>query len=185
MVKDIESFLRKDFKFSELKIVSDDICINNSNEYLDIDSEEGGLISKLYKKGEDRLFKSDKMSSCDTILFNIKHDHMVFIEFKDMNKVDSKEKLKEWNEKHYKSILVKISDSILMFSYILNKKYKISYDSFMNIKKSFIYVYKTDVYKDKIHEHLHNKFSKYKFLFQNTLFADVNEFQDFLKTNKL
>ena len=73
-----------------------------------------------------------------------------------------------------------MTDSILGLGYYLNQKCNISYNRFMKSPKSFIYVYKADTYKKKIHRHLENKLTRYNFLFDNIETIETETFNYFL-----
>jgi len=176
------TFLEKHFKdhanFVDLNSVSDGICNNNSKEYINFDE----FIHSLYQKG---YFSGDTFSSPDTILLNSTETHLILVEFKDMNSLQSEDNIKEWWKDKNRSVYLKITDTILGLGYYLKNNCDQNYDDFLNISKSFFYVYKSNTYKKKIKHHLQYKFSRYDFLFKNIRTAEATSFENFLTNNNL
>ena len=159
MVEFLNTHFIQNGHYDDLNIVSDGICNNNSNQYLDFDK----FIESLFQNG---YFSGDNFSSPDTILIDLNKKHIIFVEFKNMSYFESEEDMKNWWKSKNRSVYLKITDSILGLSYYLKNSCSQSYDDFMNTSKSFLYVYKADTYKKKISKHLENKFSRYDFLFK-------------------
>ena len=178
VIETIKEFFDDISSFKDLDIVSDGICKRNNKKYIDFDD----FIKKLYSS---EVLKGDTLSSCDTVLLNKQKQHIIFVEFKNMDSINDENELSNfWTDKN-KSLFLKITDSILALSYILALKYNISYDNFMNLSKSFIYVYKSDNYKKKIKKHLKNKFSRYNFLLKNISIIESKNFEEFLTCHNL
>lgn len=178
MVDYLEEYFNQNANLVDLKIVSDGICNNNLNRYIDFDA----FIQSLFQKG---YFLGDNFSSPDTILFNKDENHIIFVEFKDMNSLETMDKLNEWWNDKNKSVYLKMTDAILGLSYYFKNHCDISYDDFMNINKSFFYVYKSDSYKKRIKNHLSSKLSRYSFLFKNIRTAETKGFEKFISDNNL
>ena len=173
MVEFLNTHFEKFGEYEELSIVSDGICKNNSKKYLNFDK----FIESLFKKN---YFKGDTFSSPDTVLINLEKKHLIFIEFKNMSSFDNEKEIKDWWKYKNSNVYLKMTDSILGLSHYLNQNHNISYDKFMESKKSFIYVYKADTHKKKIHRHLANKLNRYNFLFENVKSIETQTFEYFL-----
>ena len=178
MVNIIKKCLNENTNFKTLTCVSDGICDNNGGLYPDFDK----FMSNLFIA---KIFNGDTLSSCDTIVINENKNHIIFVEFKDINSLNSEEDVKKWWKGKNKSIYLKITDSILALSYFLVAKYNQNYDNFMNLAKSFFYVYKSNNYKSKINNHLKCKFDRYDFLFENVRTIETKAFEKFLSNNNL
>ena len=179
MVNVIEQSLKDYTTYNELNIISDGVCDNNGNLYPDFDK----FIANLFTS---KIFNGDTLASCDTLLIAKNKNHIIFVEFKDMNSLNSEKDIKNWWKNKFRSIYLKITDSILSLSYLLAlKKYSQNHDDFMNLSKSFFYVYKSDSYKNKIKNHLKYKFSRYSFLFENIRIVETKSFEKFLVSNGL
>ncbi len=164
--------------YKNLSETSDGICNNNNRMYIDFDK----FVENLYSQN---IFRGEFISSCDTLLINLTENHIIFIEFKDMNTSNSNESLNNWWNNKKRSIYLKITDSTLALSYHLKNQHNKSYDDFMNISKSFFYVYRSDSSKKKIHNHLKYKFSRYDFLFKNIQSMETKQFEKFLEFHNL
>ncbi len=178
MVEFLNIHFRENGEYEELQIVSDGICENNSKKYLNFDK----FIESLFKKN---YFKGDTFSSPDTVLINLEKNHLIFVEFKNMSSFETEEEMKNWWKNKNSKVYLKMTDSILGLGYYLNQKCDISYDIFMKSSKSFIYVYKANSYKKKIHRHLENKLTRYNFLFENIESVETKTFEYFLIENDL
>ncbi len=174
MVEFLDNHFKEYGEYEDLDIVSDGICSNNSEKYLNFDK----FIELLFQKD---CFKGDMFSSPDTVLINLQENHIVFVEFKDMSYFENEEEVKEWWKTKKMSIYLKMTDSIVSLGYYLNHEFDIKYDEFMNTSKSFIYVYKANTYKEKIHRHLDNKLARYDFLFKNIKTIETEKFKSFLE----
>jgi len=149
MVEVIEQSL-KDYKiYDKLNVISDGICDDNGNLYPDFDK----FMAKLFESG---ILNGDTLSSCDTLLIVKNENHLIFVEFKDINNLNSEKDVKDWWKNKCRNIYLKMIDSLLSLSYLLALRYSQNYDDFMKLSKSFFYVYKSDNYKNKIKEHLIN-----------------------------
>jgi len=178
MVTFLENNFISNANFVDLNSASDGICNNNSKNYIDFDK----FIARLHS---NKVFTGNTFSSCDTILLNTTENHIIFVEFKDMNSVSTDIELTNWWKTKNRSVYLKVTDSILGLGYYLKSNCNQSYDDFMNTSKSFFYVYKSDTYKSKINKHLKYKFSRYDFLFKNIRTIEVENFENFLSTNNL
>ena len=178
MVDYLEEHFNQHAEFVDLKTVSDGICNNNSNKYINFDE----FIKSLFQKG---YFSGDTFSSPDTILLNSTEKHILFVEFKDMSSLQSPEDINEWWKDKNRSVYLKITDTILGLGYYLKNDCDKNYDDFMDTSKSFFYVYKADTYKKKVKNHLQCKFSRYNFLFKNIRTAEAKKFEAFLSTHNL
>lgn len=178
MVSYLETHFKTNAVFVDLSNASDGICNNNSKKYLDFDK----FIAKLHTQ---KIFTGNTFASCDTILFNTGENHIIFVEFKDMNTISNDTELENWWKSKNKSIYLKITDSILGLGYYLKNNCSHNYDNFMGTSKSFFYVYKSNTYKSKIKNHLKYKFSRYDFLFKNIRTIETENFENFLTSNSL
>mgnify|MGYP000190423656 CR=1 FL=1 len=178
MVDFLENHFKNIVTFVDLKSVSDGICNNNTKLYINFDE----FIKSLSKNG---CLAGDTFSSPDTLLFKSSENHIIFVEFKDMSYFQTVEEIHNWWKNKNISVYLKISDSILGLSYYLKNDCDKNCDDFMNITKSFFYVYKADTYKKKIKSHLLSKFSRYGFLFKNIETMEVETFKRFLATHNL
>lgn len=178
MVNLIDNYFSEQNIKKNNNLVSDGICTCNSRDYIDFDE----FIAILQRK---RVLNGDTPSSCDTLLINTSEEHLIFVEFKNMNDLTSPSELSEWWKNKNKSVYLKITDSILSLGYFLQKEESQCFNNFMNMKKSFFYVYKSDTYKSKIKSHLKNKFSRYSFLLQNIHVLEVNNYESFLEHHNL
>lgn len=168
MVKYIEDiFLNNPNLWNTLDVVSDNCCPNIEDKKF-INFDEFKLLCK-----NNLTNRCDTPSSCDVLYFNQRENHIVFIEFKNLEDIEN---LPKWYKDKQNSIYLKATDSILLLSLYLKKEKSISLDSFEAIKKSFLFVYKAQNSRDKIHRHLNSKLTRYKFIFQNTLSIECDKF---------
>lgn len=177
MVNYISSIFKQDV-YKNLLETSDGICIDNGKEYIDFDK----FIENLYSQN---ILLGEFISSCDTLLLEKDKNHIIFVEFKDMNSSSSEDTLNKWWKDKSRIIYLKITDSTFALSYYLKNHHNKPYDDFMNVSKSFFYVYKSDNFKNKIHSHLKYKFSRYDFLFKNIKSIESRQFEKFLEYHKL
>lgn len=178
MVEKIKVYLSSNATYCKLNDVSDGICSNNSKQYIDFDK----FVSWLHS---NKIIQGDTLSSCDTLILNKDQNHLVLVEFKDMNSLDSEENISSWWRGKNRSVYLKITDTILLLSHYMNKQFGETHDDFMNLSKSFIYVYSSQNYKKTIHTHLKYKFSRYNFLFENIKTVEAKQFEKFLDYNNL
>lgn len=140
---------------------------------------------RFAKLHSNKIFKGNTFASCDVILFSKEPEHLFFVEFKDMNSLNSNIEVENWWKSKNRSVYLKMTDSILSLSYYLDNKNITDYNTFMNIPKSFFYVYKSISFKSQINTHLKNKFSRYDFIFKNIRTIETNNFETFLNTHNL
>ncbi|OUT19069.1 hypothetical protein [Campylobacter concisus] len=172
MVANIKQIFNNNF-FKELNNVSDGICNDNGKQYLKFDS----FVKSLQYHG-------DTVCSCDTILFNCIQEHIIFVEFKDMNCVNSLDDLKVWMNKKEDNLCLKIAETLLVFMHEI-RQHGLYCNDFVDLSKSFFYVYKSDSYKKAIKDHIGNKLSRYNFIFKNTNTLDASIFESFLQKHNL
>ncbi|SFV64246.1 hypothetical protein MNB_SV-6-1504 [hydrothermal vent metagenome] len=97
--------------------------------------------------------------------------------------MDDLDDIQNWFREKECSIKIKIPDSILLLGYFLHKK-GYSFDDFINMKKSFFYVYKNSSAKQIINNHLKYKFTKYKFMLENIKIMESQAYRNkFLEEN--
>ncbi len=168
MVKYIESiFLSNPDFLKTLDKVSDNCCPNiEDKKFIDFDEFKLNCKNNLTNR-------RDTLSSYDMLYFNQEQKHIVFIEFKNLEEIED---LSKWYKEKQNSIYLKATDSILLLSSYLKKEKNISLDNFESIKKSFLFVYKAQNSRDRIHRHLNNKLTRYKFIFKNTLSMECDKF---------
>lgn len=152
----------------KLSEVSDNICKDNGNSYIDFDKFKEPSNCGDITKGMNSL------SSVDSLLINKNENHIIFVEFKDMQDLED---IKEWFKDKECSIKIKIPDSILLLGYFL-KENGYSFDDFMKMKKSFFYVYKNSSAKRTINNHLKYRFNKYDFLLENIKIIETQAYRN-------
>jgi hypothetical protein len=168
MVNYLYEYFHQDIFLETLSQVSDTICEDNEKKYINFDIFKKPHNCANVTKGMNSL------SSVDSLLINKDKNHIVFVEFKDMNDLENIEK---WFKEKECSIKIKIPDSILLLGYFVQKN-GYSFDDFMNIKKSFIYLYKNVSAKRKINNHLKYKFNKYNFMLRNTYIIESQAYRN-------
>jgi len=155
---------------ASLDSVSDGILDNDGKKYIDFD---------LFKAPEnccDMTKGINSLSSVDSLLINQDENHIILVEFKDMDSFANFNLIVQWLKEKECSIKIKIPDSILLLGYFLREKgYR--FDDFLEMKKSFIYVYKNSKSKSKINNHLKFKFTKYNFMLANTKIIEAQNYQ--------
>jgi len=162
-------------KFLEtLSQVSDNLCEDDGKQYINFD-----IFKEPYNC--DNITKEmNSLSSVDSLLINKDKNHIILVEFKDMDDLDD---IQNWFREKECSIKIKIPDSILLLGYFLHKK-GYSFDDFINMKKSFFYVYKNSSAKQIINNHLKYKFTKYKFMLENIKIMESQAYRNkFLEEN--
>ena len=175
MVEYLYNYFNKEPFLETLSQVSDNICEDNGKYYINFDKFKEPINCSNITNGMNSL------SSVDSLLINKEYNHIIFIEFKDMNELEN---IQKWFREKECSIKIKIPDSILLLGYFLQKN-GYSFDEFINMKKSFFYVYKNSVSKSIINNHLKNKFSKYNFLLKNIQIIETQAYQNkFLGENQ-
>lgn len=170
MVDFLHDYFHQDKFLVNLSEVSDNIYEDNGTKCIDFDKfKEPGNCCDVTKG-------MNSLSSVDSLLINKDAQHIVFVEFKDMDSFIDFDQIKQWIKEKECSIKIKIPDSILLLGYFLKEK-GYSFDDFLAIKKSFIYVYKNSNSKSKINNHLKFKFTKYNFMLKNTQIIEAQSYQ--------
>ncbi len=157
MVEYLCNYFNRDIFLDNLSVISDNICQDNGKKYINFDKFKEPINCSDITKGMNSL------SSVDSLLINREKNHIIFVEFKDMNDLDD---IKSWFREKECNIKIKIPDSILLLGYFIQKN-GYSFDDLINTKKSFFYVYKNRSAKRQINNHLRYKFSKYNFMLEN------------------
>ena len=178
MVAYLDNYFDKDIFLDKLSEISDNICQDNGNDYINFDKFKEPIFCDNITQGMNSL------SSVDSLLLNKEKKHIVFVEFKDMNSFENFDDLKEWFKTKECSVKIKIPDSILLLGYFL-KKNGYSFDEFIELEKSFIYVYKSPSSKSKINNHLKYKFTKYNFMLKNIKIIESQSYMKFLEKESL
>ncbi len=174
MVKYLYDYFNQDKFLETLSQVSDNICEDNGKFYINFDKFKKPSNCCNVTKGMNSL------SSIDSLLINKNENHIIFVEFKDMNDLDD---IKIWFKDKECSIKIKIPDSILLLGTFLQEN-GYSFDEFMKMKKSFFYVYKNSSAKRTINNHLKHRFSKYNFLLENIKTIESQAYRNkFLEDN--
>ncbi len=175
MVEYLASYFNQENFLETLSQVSDNICEDNGKLYINFDKFKEPTNCSNITQGINSL------SSVDSLLINKDKNHIIFVEFKDMDDLDN---IQNWFRKKECSIKIKIPDSILLLGTFLQKN-GYSFDDFMNMKKSFFYIYKNNSAKRTINNHLKYRFSKYNFLLENIKILESQAYRNkFLEENK-
>jgi len=178
MVTYLYTHFNKDIFLDKLSEISDKICQDNGKSYINFDKFKEATNCDNITRGMNSL------SSVDSLLLNQDKKHIIFVEFKDMNSFEDFDDLKEWFKRKECSIKIKIPDSILLLGYFL-KKNGYSFDEFMELEKSFFYVYKSTSSKNEINNHLKYKFTKYNFMLKNIKTIESQSYMKFLEKESL
>jgi hypothetical protein len=178
MVTYLCAHFSEDIFLDKLSEISDKICQDNGKSYINFDKFKEATNCDNITRGMNSL------SSVDSLLLNQDKKHIIFVEFKDMDRFESFDDLKEWFKRKECSIKIKIPDSILLLGYFL-KKNGYSFDEFMELEKSFFYVYKSTSSKKKINNHLKHKFTKYNFILKNSKTIESQSYMKFLEKESL
>ena len=174
MVVFLDNYFRKDIFLETLSQVSDNICADNGNKYINFDKFKEPCNCSNVTQGMNSL------SSVDSLLINKDENHIIFVEFKDMNNLDN---IQNWFSEKECSIKIKIPDSILLLGIFLQKNGH-NFNDFMKMKKSFFYIYKNSSAKRTINSHLKYRFSKYNFLLENIKILESQAYRNkFLEEN--
>lgn len=178
MVEYLYNHFNKDVFLDNLSAISDGICEDNQKNYINFDKFKEPKNCNFITKGMNSL------SSVDSLLINKNEEHIIFVEFKSMNSIGSFEEIKEWFKNKECSVKIKIPDSILILGYFL-KENGYSFDEFIELDKSFFYIYKSDSSKSKINNHLKYKFTKYNFMLKNIRIIESQSYMSFLEKENL
>ena len=178
MVEYLYKYFNNEIFLNKLSIISDEICEDNANRYIDFDKFKEPAYCCDITKGMQSL------SSVDSILINKQENHLIFIEFKDMNSIGEFNEIKKWIEDKDCSVKIKIPDSILLLGYFLKEK-GYTFDEFIELKKSFFYVYKSNSFKSQINNHLKYRFSRYNFILNNIKTMETQSYIKFLEKESL
>ena len=178
MVGYLYDYFNSDIFLETLSSVSDGICEDNQKNYINFDKFKEPLNCCDITKGMNSL------SSVDSLLLNQEQKHIIFVEFKDMQSFEEFDDLKKWFKTKECSVKIKIPDSILLLGYFL-KKNNYSFDEFIELDKSFFYVYKSISSKNKINNHLKYKFTKYNFMLKNIKIIESKSYVRFLEKENL
>lgn len=168
MVEYLDTYFNQDKFLETLSQVSDNICEDNGKFYINFDKFKEPSNCCNVTKGMNNL------SSIDSLLINKDENHILFVEFKDMNDLDN---IENWFKEKECSIKIKIPDSILLLGYFIRKK-GYSFDDFINMKKSFFYVYKNSSAKRRINNHLKYKFTKYNFMLKDIKIIETQAYRN-------
>ncbi len=175
MVDYLDNYFNQEQFLETLSQVSDNICEDNGKLYINFDTFKKPCNCSNVTKGMNSL------SSVDSLLINKDENHIIFVEFKDMNDLEN---IEEWFREKECSIKIKIPDSILLLGCFLQMN-RYSFDNFMKMKKSFFYIYKNISAKRTINNHLKHRFSKYNFLLKNIKTMESQTYRNkFLEENK-
>ena len=177
MVEYLSNYFNKDVFLDNLSVISDNICGDNTKKYIDFDKFKEPKNCSYITEGMNSL------SSVDSLLIKKSEEHIIFVEFKSMN-IGTWEEIKKWFKNQECSVKIKIPDSILILGYFL-KENGYSFDEFIELDKSFFYVYKLDSSKNKINNHLKHKFTKYNFMFKNIKIIESQRYMRFLEKENL
>ena len=178
MVEYLYNYFNSDSFLEDLSTVSDGICEDNQKKYINFDKFKEPINCNNITKGMNSL------SSVDSLILNKDKQHIIFVEFKDMRSFEDFNDLKNWFRNKECSIKIKIPDSILLLGYFIKEK-NYSFDKFMDIDKSFFYVYKSNSSRNKINNHLKYKFTKYNFIFKNIKIIESQSYIRFLEKENL
>jgi len=178
VVEFLKTHFQQNIFLNTLSNISDNICQDNGKKYIDFDKFKEPSCCADITKGLQSL------SSVDSILINSDKNHIIFVEFKDMDTIGDFEDIKEWIKEKDCNIKIKIPDSILLLGYFL-KENGYSFDEFMTVDKSFFYVYKSNSFKRKINNHLKYRFSKYNFILKYTKTMETQSYIKFLEKESL
>jgi len=172
------NYFNKDVFLDNISVISDNICEDNGKKYTNFDKFKEPVNCNDITKGMNSL------SSVDSLLINKDKQHIIFVEFKDMDSFEEFSDLKEWFKKKECSVKIKIPDSILLLGYFI-KHNDYSFDEFIEADKSFFYVYKSTSSKNKINNHLKYKFTKYNFILKNIKIIESQSYMRFLEKENL
>ena len=178
MVEFLEKHFQQSVFLDTLSYVSDNICQDNGRNYIDFDKFKEPSCCANITKGLQSL------SSVDSILINSEKNHLIFVEFKDMDMIGDFEDIKEWIKEKDCNIKIKIPDSILLLGFFL-KENGYSFDEFIALDKSFFYVYKSNSFKQKINNHLKYRLSKYQFILKDIKSIETQSYLYFLEKESL
>ncbi len=178
MVDFLQEYFNTNTFLMGLNSVSDGICEDNGKDYIDFDKFKEPAYCYNITKGMQSL------SSVDSILINQESKHIILVEFKDMNFIGNFNDIKKWIKNKDCSVKIKIPDSILLLGYFLKEK-GYSFDDFMQLEKSFLYVYKSSTFKSQINNHLKYRFSKYNFMLKNIKTIETQSYIKFLEKESL
>jgi len=178
MVDFLYSYFNNNTFLESLQNISDGICEDNEKKYIKFDNFKKPSNCDEITKGMNSL------SSVDSILINKEKEHIIFVEFKDMQNLTTKDNIKAWLKEKDCSIKVEIPDSLLLLGYFIKKR-GYSFDEYFRIDKSFFYVYKSDSSKQIINNHLKYRFTKYNFMLKNIKSLECQNYKKFLERNNL
>ena len=178
MVNFLYDYFNSDAFLENLQDISDGICENDRKKYIKFDNFKEPYNCDDITKGMNSL------SSVDSILINQEKEHIIFVEFKDMQSLTTEDDIKEWLREKDCSIKIKIPDSLLLLGYFIQKR-GYSFDEYFRISKSFFYVYKSESSKQIINNHLKYRFTKYNFMLKNIRSLECQNYKKFLERNNL
>ena len=178
MVEYLYNYFNQDNFLDSLSVVSDNICEDNGQKYINFDKFKEPTNCNDITQGMNSL------SSVDSLLLNQEKRHIIFVEFKDMQSFENFNDLKKWFKTKECSVKIKIPDSILLLGYFL-KNNNYSFDEFIELDKSFFYVYKSTSSKNKINNHLKYRFTKYNFILKNIKIIESQSYMRFLEKENL
>ena len=178
MVDSLQEHFNTDIFLMGLNSVSDGICEDNGRSYIDFDKFKEPDYCCDITKGMQSL------SSVDSILVHKENKHLILVEFKDMDSIGDFSDIKKWIKDKDCSVKIKIPDSILLLGYFLKEK-GYTFDEFMELDKSFFYVYKSSSFKSQINNHLKYRFSKYNFMLKNIKTIETQSYIKFLEKESL
>ncbi len=153
--------------FDNLDIVSDRCCPDNGRQYINFDK-----VKDIFC----RQFGISTLKSADMLLISANCNKWIFVEFKDLTKVNDPLAWFNKKERQY-SIFLKMADSVHLLSIFLNK-FGLSCDAYRSGRQIFILVYKVRNSRDKIHQHISNNMQRYKFMFEKILVLECKNFYE-------
>ena len=151
--------------YDELSVASDGCCTDNGRKYINFDK-----VKDIFCK----RFGVGTLKSADMLLVNAALNKWIFVEFKDLTRVNDPQAWFNRKERQY-GMFLKMADSVHLLSTFL-KQFSLSYDTYHLGQQSFILVYKVKSSRDKIHQHISNNMQRYKFMFENILVLECGNF---------
>jgi len=157
MVEFLENyFYRQNHLYNTLNIISDKMCEDNEKNYIDFDNFPF-------------FIKISSIATTDTLLLNKDNNYIVFVEFKNLNKVQD---FKKWfNRNRKQQIYLKAYESFLSLGELFNQETHYDYSNYYNLDKRFILVYDGKDSRKRIQRHIQGKIKRFGFIFNDNVFT--------------
>lgn len=177
MVNKFQKELINDLSLKDtLTVVSDRLCKDDTKHCINFDKFPSFCLQAC-------KVNQNEPATVDALILNIKENHTLFVEFKDLRSVSDP---KHWLTKvRLQQIYLKVHESFHMLAKYMVQKSLATYDDFYHHKKSIFIVYEVSNKKSKIHNHFKGKVNRLRYLVEQVQVINCQTFMNFIQKERL